>query len=131
MNNTGLPGTGLGGLFYVLLAMAMPPVELYRTLRGRSSIARWRQVGARFAIACGVVTATLGSAAALVRVAGVPRPLGLSGTSLVLAPGLLAAAVLGCLVLALRIWAGIAGPCEAVEDGSTRTGPQRLEARSR
>ena len=42
MNNAGLPGTGLGGLFYLLLAFWMPFAELPRTLRGRSSRARWR-----------------------------------------------------------------------------------------
>jgi hypothetical protein len=37
----GLPGTGVGGIFYLILAAAMPFVELYRTLRGKGSIRRW------------------------------------------------------------------------------------------
>jgi hypothetical protein len=37
----GLPGTGVGGIFYLLLAVAMPFVELFRTLRGKGSIRRW------------------------------------------------------------------------------------------
>ena len=40
--NVGLPGLGLGGLFFVLAALAMPLVELARALRGRSSRAGWR-----------------------------------------------------------------------------------------
>lgn len=37
----GLPGTGVGGIFYLFLAVAMPFVELYRTIRGKGSIRRW------------------------------------------------------------------------------------------
>jgi hypothetical protein len=37
----GLPGTGIGGIFYLLLTLWMPINELYRTLEGRSSVARW------------------------------------------------------------------------------------------
>jgi len=41
----GIPGTGLGGLFYFVLVALMPFYELYRTVRGTSSLVRWRQVG--------------------------------------------------------------------------------------
>jgi hypothetical protein len=37
----GLPGTGVGGIFYLILAVAMPFVELFRTLKGKSSVRRW------------------------------------------------------------------------------------------
>ncbi|HEX5135949.1 MAG TPA: hypothetical protein VFY93_03175 [Planctomycetota bacterium] len=40
----GIPGTGLGGLFYFLLVALMPFRELFLTLHGRSSLARWRSV---------------------------------------------------------------------------------------
>ncbi|MBX2998763.1 MAG: hypothetical protein KF893_09665 [Caldilineaceae bacterium] len=39
--NVGLPGTGLGGLFYLLAALIMPFVEIVQTVRGRSSRTRW------------------------------------------------------------------------------------------
>lgn len=39
--NVGLPGTGIGGVFYLLLALCMPFFELYKTLRGESSAMRW------------------------------------------------------------------------------------------
>ena len=54
MNNAGLPGTGLGGVFYVLLALWMPLAELPRTLRGRSSRERWGRIASQFALACGI-----------------------------------------------------------------------------
>lgn len=38
----GLPGIGVGTLFYVLLGLAMPVLELIRLARGTSSVARWR-----------------------------------------------------------------------------------------
>jgi hypothetical protein len=37
----GLPGTGVGGIFYLILAGAMPFVELFRTFRGQGSVRRW------------------------------------------------------------------------------------------
>lgn len=40
----GLPGTGLGLLFFVLSALLAPFVELWVVARGRSSRARWRAV---------------------------------------------------------------------------------------
>jgi len=40
----GLPGTGIGGVFYLLSALFMPFVELIYTIQGKSSLARWRTV---------------------------------------------------------------------------------------
>src|SRR5919106_471672 len=55
--SAGLPGLGLGGLFFVLLALLAPFVELIRTTRGRSSVAAWRAVGRQFALALTMVAA--------------------------------------------------------------------------
>jgi hypothetical protein len=55
----GIPGIGLGGLFFVISALLMVVVELYRTVRGRSSVARWRFVGRQAAMALGIVFATV------------------------------------------------------------------------
>jgi hypothetical protein len=40
----GLPGIGVGTLFYVLLAFAMPFTELIQLVRGQSSVARWVRI---------------------------------------------------------------------------------------
>ncbi|MEQ9729907.1 MAG: hypothetical protein ABOK23_04755 [Candidatus Methanoperedens sp.] len=40
----GLPGTGIGGLFYLLMALWMSIREFYSTLRRRSNPERWRAV---------------------------------------------------------------------------------------
>jgi len=39
--NAGLPGAGIGGVFYLVLALFMPFLELYKTIRGESSLKRW------------------------------------------------------------------------------------------
>jgi hypothetical protein len=40
----GLPGTGIGGLFYLLNALLMPFVQLWRAVRSRTGPPRWREV---------------------------------------------------------------------------------------
>ena len=57
--SAGLPGLGLGGLFFVLSALLAPLVELIRTARGRSSVAAWRSVGRQFALALTMVAAVV------------------------------------------------------------------------
>ena len=51
----GLPGIGVGTLFYVLIALCMPVYELYNVARGTSSIARWRRIGRQFFHAISIV----------------------------------------------------------------------------
>jgi len=55
--NVGLPGTGIGGLFYLLAALLLPLLELRRTVRGRSSLRRWGQVIRQALIALGIILA--------------------------------------------------------------------------
>jgi hypothetical protein len=64
----GLPGTGIGGLYYVLLALWMPFQELGRTLVGRGSRARWRLVAGQASISLAMLTALSGEAWLLERV---------------------------------------------------------------
>ena len=61
----GLPGTGLGGFYYILLVAAMPAREAYLTVRGRSSVARWKTVGYHLAIVGGILAALAGFAWAM------------------------------------------------------------------
>jgi hypothetical protein len=53
----GLPGFGLGGLFFIISALIAPIAELRRTVRGRSSIAAWRIVARQFAQAVTMLAA--------------------------------------------------------------------------
>jgi hypothetical protein len=55
--SAGLPGLGLGGLFFIFSALLAPFPELWRTLRGRSGLAAWRVIGRQFAQAAAMVAA--------------------------------------------------------------------------
>lgn len=75
----GLPGTGIGGVFYLLSALFMPFIELVFTLRGKSSIARWMLVARQLLMAAGILGGMwfIGAAAGLsfdLFVAGAPEP---------------------------------------------------------
>ncbi|HEV8380544.1 MAG TPA: tetratricopeptide repeat protein [Gemmatimonadales bacterium] len=110
--NAGLPGTGIGGIFYLASALAMPLREAYRRVRGRAG-GRWRIVGAQLAIAGGILGAMwltgllLGHALAAARPITTPGgalPPGnlLRTASLALGLGTLAAVLAG--VELLRLW---------------------------
>ncbi len=51
----GLPGTGVGGVFYLMSVFLMPVREMGRVLRGRSSFRRWRVIAGQMGIASGVL----------------------------------------------------------------------------
>lgn len=53
----GLPGAGIGGIFYLLSALLMPAVELLALLRGRRSSGRWRIIVRQSFLAGGVIAA--------------------------------------------------------------------------
>jgi hypothetical protein len=53
--SAGLPGLGLGGLFFVITALLGPLAELARTLRGQGSAAEWRRRLREFALALAMI----------------------------------------------------------------------------
>jgi hypothetical protein len=55
--SAGLPGLGLGGLFFIFSALLAPFPELWRTLRGRSDLATWKVIGRQLAQALAMVAA--------------------------------------------------------------------------
>jgi len=55
--SAGLPGLGLGGLFFIISALLAPFRQLWLTLRGRSRPGQWRVVGRQFAQALTMVIA--------------------------------------------------------------------------
>jgi hypothetical protein len=104
--SAGLPGLGLGGLFFVLLALLAPFVELIRTTRGRSSVAAWRAVGRQFALALTMVAAvvlTLRLLYALADATGLGGPLSdRSPTVLALRPIGITLGLLACVLAAAK-----------------------------
>ena len=55
--SAGLPGAGLAGLFFVLSALLAVPIEVVRTVQGRSSRAAWMQVTRNAALALAMIAA--------------------------------------------------------------------------
>jgi hypothetical protein len=53
----GLPGAGIGGLFYFCLVLLMPLREIYLTALGRSSLARWKLVAFQYSMLAGIFIA--------------------------------------------------------------------------
>ena len=51
----GLPGIGVGTLYYVLVALWMPVREFGRLLRGDFNAARWRVAIVQFCFACSII----------------------------------------------------------------------------
>lgn len=58
--NPGLPGAGIGGLFYILGALWMPICELWRRRQGNAP-GRWPLVAQQFGIAVGIIVAMSGA----------------------------------------------------------------------
>lgn len=55
--NAGLPGTGIGGLFYIAGALWMPIDATYQRLSGRRTDLPWKVVARQAGIAVGVLAA--------------------------------------------------------------------------
>jgi hypothetical protein len=55
----GLPGIGVGTLFYVLTALWMPFYETAMVVSGRSSLARWRLIATQLVYAFSVVVSIM------------------------------------------------------------------------
>jgi hypothetical protein len=75
--SAGLPGLGLGGLFFIFSALLAPFPELWRTLRGRSNLASWRTICRQLAQALAMVAAidlTLRLTYVVLSVAGAGNP---------------------------------------------------------
>jgi hypothetical protein len=55
----GLPGIGVGTLFYVLMALWMPLREIPRLLQGKSSLATWKLIAQQLFFASGIVVTVM------------------------------------------------------------------------
>jgi hypothetical protein len=53
--NVGLPGTGIGGVFYLLSALWMPFHEIYRTIREKKPPQRVHLILAQVSLALGII----------------------------------------------------------------------------
>jgi hypothetical protein len=75
--SAGLPGLGLGGLFFIFSALLAPFPELWRTLHGRSDRAAWKAIGRQLAQALAMIAAidlTLRLTYVVMSAAGIGNP---------------------------------------------------------
>ena len=103
--SAGLPGIGLGGLFFILSALAAPLVELARAARGQSSVARWLHLGRQFALAVAMIAAvdvTLQLVYMIVSGVGFAQPSPGGALGVALMPSGMSAALLATLLAAAK-----------------------------
>jgi hypothetical protein len=79
----GLPGIGVGTLFYVLTALWMPFPECVRLVQGRSSAARWRLIVMQLCFAIGIVASIALAERVLLAIMGTKAPPSLNPARLV------------------------------------------------
>lgn len=70
----GLPGIGVGTLFYVLIGLWMPLRELPRLARGTSSAARWRLILKQLTFSVSIIFSIMLAEAVLMWVLGQSGP---------------------------------------------------------
>lgn len=125
--NVGLPGTGLGGLFYLLTALLMPIVELIRTIRsGKASRMRWRTAVSQAAMAVGIIAGLWGTAWCANRFMPYSfrqdlLALGRDMTDMFgVLPAVLTLSTLGALLVVVEGWAWLTTPRQSSELPSPR-----------
>lgn len=126
----GIPGSGLGGIFYMLLAVCMPLHELAATFRSRSQPKRWASVLTMVALCAGILGALWGEAWVLTRLSEWCQ---VSRASIAQALPALAAApfiVLGVLFVLVHTARLIAGEPGHSGDGSVTASPPSPEGPS-
>jgi hypothetical protein len=135
MMSIGLPGIGLSGLFMLFTALLMPLAETVRTIRGRGSASRWRQVGRQWSMAACMVIIYAGAIWLLGSLVTSSRPsrgvaanlmpqrLGAVGV-LVISLGILTA-LLGILALSAQMFAPTQVPVDNERDPHQAPSPLR------
>lgn len=56
----GMPGTGIGGIFYFLLVAMMPLKEILQLIKGKSSIRRWLTISLQVSFVATILIAMWG-----------------------------------------------------------------------
>ena len=113
----GLPGIGVGTLFYVLMALLMPFYEIPRVIRGTSSLARWRLITRQLIYASGIVATVMFAERLLMWIVGQSKvapftpaaylhgELGArAGDSILAAPITASILLLGGVLLVVEVW---------------------------
>ena len=118
----GLPGIGVGTLFYVLIALWMPIREIAFVVRGTSTWARWRLIATQLVFASGIVASVAAADQLLLWMlgGGTPRAVGparwinqelgvQAPDSVLAAPIMASLLLLGAVLLAVQLARLVAG----------------------
>ena len=128
----GMPGTGIGGLFYALLALLMPIKQLFARTRRTAPEVRWRAVGVQLGLLVGILAAMAATAWGITALVDVLRPdpvaadraLGALGRTLTRATLLAGAVSLAAVVALVQLLRLIVrrhpAPTRAPDDGARR-----------
>ena len=133
--SAGLPGLGLGGVFFLLQALVAPLFELGRAARGRSTPQTRHAVARQFAIAVGMVVlvgVVFGVMNAVLTAAGVGD--GTAPTKLMHLPigaTALALLTLGFALALVEIVAPLAARARPPRTRATSLRPERLQRERR
>jgi len=106
--NVGLPGAGIGGIFYLLCALAMPVKEVFLTITRPKHTFRYRLVTKQLSIVTGIVSGVIFIYKLANNVFGVDLSLSASegGTSIIfysLLPVLISFALLLIILTSVRL----------------------------
>jgi hypothetical protein len=134
--SAGLPGLGLGGLFFILSALLAPPIEAMRMVRGRSSRERRRQVARQFVLALAmlvVIDLTLRAVLLAGAAAGATATPDLGVVALPLAPIGITTSLLALVVVGAKLAELTLGPrhrrAERASRARSRIGALTTESR--
>ena len=120
--SAGLPGLGLGGLFFILSALLAPFIEIGRMAIGRRRVVDWPQVWRQFAMALAMIFAV---DLTLRAIYGVSHLLGLGDTprlDVITVIPLIPVAITGCLLAAVLLTAKAVDVATPVLRGVPRLG---------
>ena len=101
--SVGLPGFGLGGIFFIISALLGPLVEGVRHIRGESRPGAWREVIRSFAIALLMIVTIEATLIGLVSLASLVGVAGAEGGPAFVLPPLGAAAVTAAILAGLLL----------------------------
>lgn len=101
--SVGLPGFGLGGIFFIVSALLGPLVEGVRHIRGESRPGAWREVMRSFAIALLMIATIEATLVGLVSLASLLGVAGAEGGPAFVLPPLAATAITAAILAGLLL----------------------------
>ena len=111
--NVGLPGAGIGGLFYLLCALAMPIKEVFLTITRPGHKFRYRLIATQLSIVIGIVSGVIAIYKLFSNVFGFDLSLSASTDSIVfysLVPVLISFGLLLIILTSVRLVAFFSSP---------------------